>query len=91
MTKREQILQQAQVMVKGIDLEKLIEVYEHSETQPGSEEVYIVRGWLLDELEKRDPEAFDRWMGSDDFPEDSPRSYFIPDEPYIPHGCGLSV
>lgn len=27
--------------------------------------IYIVRGWLMDELEERDPEAFDRWLESD--------------------------
>ena len=33
-----------------------------------------VRGWLMDELEKRNPEAFDAWMESD---EESPRKFFI--------------
>ena len=27
--------------------------------------IYIVRGWLMDELEARNPEAFDRWLDSD--------------------------
>lgn len=26
----------------------------------------MVRGWIMDELEKRDAEAFDRWINSDD-------------------------
>lgn len=27
--------------------------------------IYIVRGWLMDELEARNPEAFDEWLESD--------------------------
>jgi hypothetical protein len=32
--------------------------------------LYTVRGWLMDELERRDPEAFDRWLSVDGFPTD---------------------
>ena len=38
-------------------------------------EVAIVRGWLMDELEKRDPEAFDAWMDDEDI-DATPRTYF---------------
>ena len=30
------------------------------------ENIYTVRGWLMDELEARNPEAFDAWLESDD-------------------------
>lgn len=32
-------------------------------------DIPMVRGWIMDELEKRDPEAFDSWIGQDE-PED---------------------
>lgn len=32
-----------------------------------------VRGWLMDELERRNPAAFDAWIES---MEDSPRAFF---------------
>lgn len=35
--------------------------------------VPMVRGWLMDELEKRDAEAFDKWMFSD---ESLPHSFY---------------
>ena len=33
-----------------------------------------VRGWIMDELEKRDSEAFDKWI---DAYTDSPREFFL--------------
>lgn len=30
-----------------------------------SPEVYTVRGWLMDELESRNPEAFNEWLDGD--------------------------
>ena len=29
------------------------------------ENIYTVRGWLMDELESRNPEAFNKWLDSD--------------------------
>ena len=31
-----------------------------------SQELAVVRGWLMDELEARDPEGFEAWMDSED-------------------------
>lgn len=33
-------------------------------------EIATVRGWLMDELESRNPEAFDKWLDQD-APEDN--------------------
>lgn len=52
--------------------EKLIEQFELSELSD-DEAIYTVRGWLMDELEKRNPEAFDRWIDS---LTPSPRPFF---------------
>lgn len=30
-----------------------------------SPEIYMVRGWLMDELESRNPEGFEKWLDSD--------------------------
>lgn len=30
-----------------------------------SPEVYTVRGWLMDEFERRNPEAFNEWLDGD--------------------------
>ena len=36
-----------------------------TEVIPISLELSIVRGWIMDELEKRNPEAFDKWLDLD--------------------------
>lgn len=52
--------------------EELIEQFELTEISTEST-IYIVRGWLMDELEKRNPEAFEAWIDSN---EDSPRKFY---------------
>ena len=39
-------------------------------------EMYTVRGWILDELERRDPEAMDAFLESDDFSDEALYKYF---------------
>lgn len=51
-------------------LVKDFEITEHLNTP----EVPMVRGWYMDELEKRDQEAFEKWIDS---LEDSPRKFFL--------------
>lgn len=53
------------------DLVELFEMIEDSD----EEYIYIVRGFIMDELEERNPEAFDTWL--DIGYADSPRKYFI--------------
>lgn len=36
------------------------------DTQEVIPEVAMVRGWLMDEIEKRWPEGFDKWIDSED-------------------------
>lgn len=38
--------------------------------------LYTVRGWLMDELERRDPEAMDAYLESDDFSDEALYNYF---------------
>lgn len=50
-------------IIENMSTSQLIEVF----VMTGSienENVYTVRGWLMDELEKRNPEAFDAWLDS---------------------------
>lgn len=63
----------ARKIISMQSLDKLIEQFELTET---NNDPYIptVRGWLMDELESRDPDAFDTWLESE---EDSPRKFFI--------------
>lgn len=51
--------------IKNLSLAQLLEVWIESGKAENSEELYMVRGWLMAELEARDPEAFDAWLDSD--------------------------
>lgn len=55
-------------MLKTYSLEKLVELWDLTENMNGPE-VPVVRGWLMDEIEKRNPDGFDAWLDQD-FPED---------------------
>ena len=54
---------------------QLILDWELTEVLPMSPELPIVRGWIMDEFERRDKEAFDAWSDDED-PEASPGKYF---------------
>lgn len=63
----------ARKLIEGRTTEQLIKDFETTE-HLNTPEVPIVRGWYMDELEKRDPEAFDKWIDSD---EESPRKFYL--------------
>ena len=52
--------------VKNASTKQLLELWELTESMERSPELPVVRGWLMDELEARDPEGFDAWMDSED-------------------------
>lgn len=52
--------------IKNASTQQLLELWELTERMERSPELPIVRGWLMDEMEARDPEGFDRWMESED-------------------------
>ena len=57
-----------------LSTEMLIESFELTEGRKGTE-IPKVRGWLMDEMERRDSDAFDAWMEGD--AKLSPRQYFL--------------
>ena len=63
----------ARKIIAGLSTKALVEQFEMTETV-NDEYVSIVRGWLMDELEDRNPEAFDKWIEAY---TDSPRKFFI--------------
>lgn len=65
--------QRARKLIASRTMEQLITNFEITETLKGPD-VPTVRGWIMDELEKRDPEAFDKWLDSY---VDSPRKFFL--------------
>lgn len=63
----------ARKMISTRSIEELIRDFETTEFL-NTPEVPMIRGWYMDELEKRDSEAFEKWIDSD---EESPRKFFI--------------
>ena len=51
----------------------LIRDFELTEAMPMTPELPVVRGWIMEELESRNPDAFWAWVESD---SDSPRAFF---------------
>lgn len=70
-------MERAEVMARNLvsqrSTDRLVEDFETTETV-NDLHISTVRGWIMDELKKRDPEAFDRWIESF---EESPRRFFI--------------
>lgn len=55
----------ARSMLSRLSLEQLIKEFDMTEGMPASFELSMVRGWIMDELEKRNPTAFDKWLDMD--------------------------
>lgn len=64
----------ARALVASRSTYDLVLDWEESDRQPMTPTMPYVRGWLLDELERRDPEAFNAWMDGN---EASPRKFFV--------------
>lgn len=64
----------ATALIQAMTTRQLIDTFIVSDTN-NDPNVYIVRGWIMDELERRDPDAFDRWLDSDDSLEGSETLY----------------
>ena len=52
--------------IKSASTKKLLELWGLTESMKPSQELAVVRGWLMDELEARDPEGIEAWMDSED-------------------------
>ena len=48
-----------------MSLGQLIEIWKEVDKKKATKEIIKVRGWLLDELEKRNKDAFDKWIDND--------------------------
>lgn len=65
-------------VLKNSSTEKLLDLFELTDSMKPTQEVTTVRGWLMDEIERRNPEGFDAWL-EQDVPEDSELRRFILD------------
>ena len=63
----------ARALIATLSLKLLVIQFELTEEQ-NSEASFMVRGWVMDELERRNSKAFNAWLDSD-IP--SPRDFFL--------------
>ena len=47
-----------------LDMAQLIEAFEATDSRNDAE-VPTVRGWMMDEMERRNPESFEAWMNGE--------------------------
>ena len=66
--------QKAREMISNLTLAELLDEWELT-SKIDNLEIYTVRGWLMDELESRNPEAFDKWLDSDEPTDEMLREY----------------
>ena len=57
--------QDAKNLIAALDIKRLLDLFEMTETMDDPA-VSIMRGWYMDEIEKRYPREFDKWLDTDD-------------------------
>lgn len=60
----EDAIKRAKEMLSNATLGDLLDQWELT-TENNDQAIYEVRGWLMDELESRNPEAFNAWLESE--------------------------
>lgn len=66
-------------VIKSSSTNKLLDLFELT-ADNSSKNIYIVRGWIMDELEARNPAAFSAWLDLD-APEDNDLRKYIDSNP----------
>ena len=61
-------------LINNMSVKQLCEVWDIVDSMKTTDEVRTVRGFLLDEFEKRDPVKLEAWLDSK---EDSPKNFFL--------------
>ena len=60
------ISEKASAKVRSMTIQQLVDTFVLTgiqiDTGKHDENIYTVRGWLMDEIEKRDPDGFNAWV-----------------------------
>ena len=67
-------MEKAMEILKNRTLEELVNDFEAT-TDNNDPSIYEVREWLMKEIERRNPEGYNKWL--DDFREDSELRNFV--------------
>ena len=59
--------QDAKNFIATLDIKRILDLFEMTETETMDDPaVSIMSGWYMDEIEKRSPQEFDKWLDTDD-------------------------
>lgn len=72
----EAAIKKAKEMLSNATLGDLLDQWELT-TENNDPAIYEVRGWLMDELESRNPEAFNAWLESETADDKELRWYMM--------------
>ena len=80
MTRYEKLVRNEQTKMamnslRKMSLEQLVGRFELTSKMEASVELAMVRGWLMDAIEERNPEGYNRWIENSD--EDDVRAYVL--------------
>ena len=64
---------QAPAIIRNASMSKLLDLWEATTPQKPSMELAMVRSWLMDEIESRDPKGFEEWLDKSNY--DDIRNY----------------
>lgn len=67
---------QAREMIENLTLPELFDEWDLTTKAKPTPELATVRGWMMDEFEKRNPEGFNAWVDCE-WPEDSDARKYI--------------
>ena len=70
----------ARAMLSRLPLEQLIKEFDMTEGMSASFELSMARGWIMDELEKRNPTAYDKWLDMDYPTNEALRELYLVDQ-----------
>lgn len=62
--------------LKNMKTERILDLWELT-TEIQDPYISTVRGWLMDELEERNPEGFECWLDSSECADDKLRNYIL--------------
>lgn len=69
---------QIKKMLNGCSIERLCDLLEKTTTdKKRTQELIMVRGWIMDEMEAKNPKGFENWLMSDDNYDRDARKYLI--------------
>jgi hypothetical protein len=73
--KKPNFIDQKKKLLNRLTVKQLIDLWNETEHQLMSIDLATVRGWIMDCLECKDPEAFNQWVDAD-FPNDKIEIHF---------------